>query len=521
MLTGRDLRRLATISCIPLAFFLLTGIAGLSFGHYWDDEVMFDKVRRALAAPPTLLPGYYDYPSVSFWQAIVPLVPEALTDRALRQRHPDTSALTRFTRTETYRLRARGVYLATTSLALVWIAGLSLAIGGSSGEALLAAALAASSWEISYQTRWVAPDGTMMMCAALTVYALAAAMSAAGRAQRTWMALATVATGFACGSKYSAWPLVIPLAIAAWRSSADEGRWPRVTRVVKYLCGAVGMYVLTTPGTVLQPSLFLHDAAAQVLHYATGHGVHTVTPGFQHLRLMIVYLSAVLFSPWRVLSVMLAIGVVAGAWTLWRRSVSVAIVILSFPVFYVLYFSMQRVMIVRNLLVLVPFLVVLAARGVALAIARIPSASLRRAAVAIVVSAIAADGGYVARSASTIRTRSTEKMLREFSDWAAMQPAGAIGASKRVREALAASHFPALETLENEHVAYIAVSSMDEPLPRVEANRVGTFPAQFGPRDVNLDYYPTWAGDERVLVVPVERARADGIIPAEPLKSGG
>jgi hypothetical protein len=33
----------------------------------------------------------------------------------------------------------------------------------------------------------------------------------------------------------------------------------------------------------------------------------------------------------------------------------------------------------------------------------------------------------------------------------------------------------------------------------------------FGPMEVNFDYYPTWQGDERIVVMPLARARALGL----------
>jgi len=44
-------------------------------------------------------------------------------------------------------------------------------------------------------------------------------------------------------------------------------------------------------------------------------------------------------------------------------------------------------------------------------------------------------------------------------------------------------------------------------------NRPGTFVAVFGPREVNLDYYTGWAGDERVISLSAAMARETGVLP--------
>ena len=48
----------------------------------------------------------------------------------------------------------------------MWLYRLVLTWRGSRIEALLAASLLALSWEVSYHTRWVAPDGLLMQFSA-------------------------------------------------------------------------------------------------------------------------------------------------------------------------------------------------------------------------------------------------------------------------------------------------------------------------------------------------------------------
>src|SRR5262249_2036884 len=85
--------------------------------------------------------------------------------------------------------------------------------------------------------------------------------------------------------------------------------------------------------------------------------------GAAHLRAALEYLSCAALSRYAgialALSGLAAIGALALLYTKrWR-----ALVYLSFPVFYLFYMTQQKVIIVRNLLVLIPFLSLLAARG--------------------------------------------------------------------------------------------------------------------------------------------------------------
>ena len=42
-------------------------------------------------------------------------------------------------------------------------------------------------------------------------------------------------------------------------------------------------------------------------------------------------------------------------------------------------------------------------------------------------------------------------------------------------------------------------------------NQPGLATRIFGPWEVNFNYYPRWAGEDRILVMPLEKARRIGI----------
>src|SRR6516164_10272620 len=69
-------------------------------------------------------------------------------------------------------------------------------------------------------------------------------------------------------------------------------------------------------------------------------------------------------STFQLISVLLMAFCFAGLWALIKESWRSALIVLLFPVVYLLYFSSQAAMIVRNYLVVAPFLFILMARGV-------------------------------------------------------------------------------------------------------------------------------------------------------------
>ena len=63
---------------LPLTWFLWTGARGIDYGEHWDEGFQVQLVQRSVAEE-TLLPGWYNYPSVTYWLALASLSPEALS----------------------------------------------------------------------------------------------------------------------------------------------------------------------------------------------------------------------------------------------------------------------------------------------------------------------------------------------------------------------------------------------------------------------------------------------------------
>ena len=71
----------------------------------------------------------------------------------------------------------------------------------------------------------------------------------------------------------------------------------------------------------------------------------------------------VCFSPYLPIALVIFVLAIIGIVSLIRQNWREGAVLLAFPLFYLLYFAMQRVMVVRNLLAVIPFLAIAAARG--------------------------------------------------------------------------------------------------------------------------------------------------------------
>ena len=184
--------------------------------------------------------------------------------------------------------------------------------------------------------------------------------------RRGWLALAAVAAGLGCGAKYPGGLLILPVLVAAYQSQSQDGKKPfQKSGLLLYaVLVFAAAYLVSTPGTLLDPIRFVKDISYEMGHYKAGTYDQTVAPGLTHLGLILTYFARVFFSHYQPIALVIFLFAILGTYDLARTSPGEALLYLCFPVVYVLYFSTQKVMAARNLLVVAPFLSLLAARGV-------------------------------------------------------------------------------------------------------------------------------------------------------------
>ena len=497
----------------PLVLLLLifngTGLAGLDFGHHWDEHDTAASLENSVRSG-LILPLRYVYPGVRFWIGVVVAAPE-YTRAMLSDMDPDQGAARAAVLAEglgkkSTHLRLRLAYLVLTSLAMVWLYLLVLIWRGSMVEALVAAAVLGTSWEIAYHARWMAPDAVMMQFGAMTI--LFSVLAVVRAQPRRWLLLAAAAAGLATGTKYPGGALLLmPLtaAVCCWdRRSAKALRLDLARIVVVF----GGVYLLTTPGTLFDPLRFIEDVRRAQAVYAEGHHVQYVTAGFfSHLVGILHYLVRDLLSPFLLGALALAAAAVVGAVDLWRRERRAAFVLAVFPVFYALYFSTQAMLIVRNLLVLAPFIALLSARGLACLARWLPRPELRIG-LAVSVSAIfAANMLWLVHAAATIRDRGTPRFVHLAFDYMERQPETTFFVSAKLRDQLDAVGAGDLPNASGDaDTADVALFYASEGAHTWRANH-RQVERWFGPCEVNFHRYPTWKGDDRILVMSMERAR--------------
>ena len=508
-------RLVYAIVLAPLLVFIATGVLGIDFGYHWDEQFQFNLVQQTLKSW-LLIPGWYQYPSVSYGLTLSGLLPHLLiaarvagSDWHLVMEHLQLVAAT-----PAYHLQVRVIFLLVSSLTIVWVFLQPLAAGRRWLEGLAAACLLGFSWEAAYHARWIAPDAVLMQFGALVVLLCTLILRQPER--RFWMVAAAAAAGLGTGTKYPGGLLLVPVLIATCQSHCAKRDLKRTAWIfLQVLLVFTAAYLVSTPGTLLDPIRFSKDILYEMGHYQTGKFDQSVAPGAAHLGLILTYLARVIFSPYQAIALFLFILILAGIYALIRQRQPDTAVVLVFPALYLAYFCMQSVMAARNLLVTFPFLAVLAARGIFFVYERLPQRIMRQAWAGLLAVLLLINAAWLFSAAGTIRFRSPQRFLDEFRIYAAQHPGTSYSVSPKIWQGLQTLPTPPpanvvpLDKSETDRVVFYTTEGMQRP-GDWPANQPGLAEQTFGSQEVNLDYYPLWAGDDHILVMSYQKARQLG-----------
>lgn len=491
---------------LPLSIFWLTGVAGLDYGYHWDEPKLLESVRVSVYEG-LYLPTFYHYPSMSHNLGVMAALPEILSNidrnhlnELVFHGHIAAFQLDHHSLT----LRTRLLFLTITSLTIVWVYGLMVSWRGSVWLALLSSCIVAFSWEAAYHARWIAPDSILMQFGALWLLGVVQAYRQPER--RQWLWSSVIVAGLATGTKYPAGLLLLPtLVLCYWQTHSR-------TTLIKAMFVFGLTYLITTPGTVLQPFKFWNQVEFEIWHYSFGHSKQTISAGLEHLLKAIEYVSTVQLSHFPMIAVTLAGLSVVGIVRLWRESHRLFVLIGLFPLSYLLFMSLQRAMLIRNLLILVPFLAVYAGLGVDWLRGISNSKWHRVFGMGGLIVMLSMNALWLIYTAQSITNRHTEAYINDLRIWTAQYPNVTYYATSRVLDVLD-DDVPANVTTElaeaDEVLVYLSEIQEVEPMP---ANIPRLFSWQFGSWEANVDYY-TWDGDDKILLISLETIQQHQLTP--------
>jgi hypothetical protein len=515
-----------------LAVFVLTGWKGRDFGRHWDEGFNLDKIIRPLTTG-VFLPSSYTYPGMVFDIGTIALLPETLpflirTTKELPPSYPSYNSryqeivpneklapLVAFATSKEFLLRLRVIFLVLTSLGGVWVFLAVRACKRSGWEGAFAAAALLTSWEIAYHARWGAPDALQMQFAALWLMLFAFALHSSSRTL-LWLRLAAAAAGLACGTKYQGGILLLPVFIRTFvvaRALFPARPVPAIAKELTFIVGIfTAVFLITTPGVILEPLPFWQSVRSVGSIYATGHGGYTVDSIAQHGYLLLVYLIAVLTSHWPILAGVLSICAALGVVAMGKKEPLTTALLLCAPFLFVCFVVCCRVMIVRNYLLLAPFLAFFAARGAFYLGKSLAGAVwLRRIMVTGFIVLFSINLIFLCFAARSIRKRAATRFGADIVAYLNKHPGAQYLLSPKVTQAVGGERMSLRNAADSEDVAQRYMLFAEETPVAVwmkwSCNRLGQYHLVSGPLEMNFDYYPTWEGESRVIELSMQRAR--------------
>jgi hypothetical protein len=500
--------------------FAVTGLRGVDFGDHWDEVDWHVEPVREMVSTGVLLPHRYVYPALSKWLGMVPVVPAALKTAAASRGDPRAihASMRTAVSAPNYKLSMRRVFIVASAFAIIWTYLAARAFGRPRWESVAAAAALGLSWEFAYHARWITNDCILTQFAALTLFLLG---TFARTRRPAWLYAAAVAVGLSTGAKFPGVLLLVPVLATSVAMRPARGLGVHTARLVAISAVAFGAYLLTTPGTLVEPFRFVEDLQLLSKTYQGTHYGYTVTGPLQHLRVALSFLAFAFFSPYSPLAIALFAAALVGAAVWWRRDRHAVAVLLGFPVAYLLFFcGKYTIAVVRNFLLLAPFFAILAARGLGVVAERLGP---RRALLGLapVLGAVAVvNGVWLVRAGESIRTADPKSEVRDAVAWIGGHARTRVRISNRVRtlareQGLA---LPANITAGPDADAVVFFPQAEGPTGgRWTTNDPWLTRAVFGPGEVDFNWYSTWGGRDRVVVMTDKKAKAAGVsLPAEP-----
>ncbi|GEM_PF-2331162 len=499
-----------------LCIAVLIGLLGVDFGHHWDEcAVLRYEINR-------WLPIEYGYPSMTYNISHLAIACH-LVVKAVGFRMEDASSwrerLHRYvsdTRNQDrMKLVARSTCLITSQLAIIAVF-LIVAGAWGRGEACLACLLLSFSNEFLYHSRWVVPDTLHALWSALT---MAVILHALRRGSFRALYGAAALAGATVATKYTGVFIVCPLLACGLMLSRD-GIPRALRRCALLLAVAGGAFLLLCPGVILEQQKFWRTLMPVYYTYTQGHGGYNVAPGLPNLGLSLLYLSTQCFSSIMVVNVAFFALAVWGAanWLAHRRRE--ALLMLVFLVFFVGFLSSHVIMIARNLMPVIPFLAIFAARGISSCRALLPPA-WRALFSCLVAAAITATLVIEAHDAVGIRrfARDYDYPVRSAREYLIEDRAHRYYVHPNIRaRLLEQGGFPA--NVVDDPAGADFVLAFAPYLPNDIENSPFVIKEWFGTREINLRYYSIWQqkvwGMERdkpnPIILSPEDARRYGLL---------
>lgn len=492
------------ILVIVFAISVFIGIASIDFGRHWDEPLQLDLLLSAFSKNSWLPSGFYNYPSLTFWLSLGSMLIVSPLSVIAKTGIGDANFYS-VTRSVFLILSLSGgffVYLSVRKFASEFIAAST-------------ALIYFTSYQFFYHSRWIAPDAALAAIFAVFIWVFC---NAASTGRRRWFLASVVVAGIAASTKWQGAILIIPSFFLVVRLGVEDLR-TRLRMVFAGLAIFAGVIVVITPGLLLETGEAIHDIRFELKHYATTHGtIYGVAPNdvsshYQYVVNMLRYLALDLTSRYWYISLAIFSFSLIGVYCLSRKDKLISFGIAMPAVLLFLLFANQSVFIVRNFLIFLPIILFFA--GVA--IGAIKNVFARQATVVclVVFSLIGLFGNF--SDARDVGPNWQEVAFRKLNSEIDNHPNREYFLSPGVQ--LLVSEFddhgyPNLVecSARTQNIVMLAseLSRFNGALRELPALQDGTYKT-LGQNEVDFDFYPSWAGNDRILIMNENDQKRFGI----------
>ncbi|MCX6357361.1 MAG: glycosyltransferase family 39 protein [Candidatus Aureabacteria bacterium] len=476
------------IAALGFCLSVLIGIIGIDFGHHWDECVILRyEINR-------WLPQEYGYPSMTYNISHFAIASH-LAAKAVRFRIEDASTwrerLRRYTDDERnqnrMKLISRSVCLVISQLTIVAV---FLIVAGAFGgwEACLACLFLSFSNEFLYHSRWSVPDTLMAFWSTATVACILLSLR---RNSMKLLYAAAVLTGLAIATKYTTIFLLCPLC-ACCLMLPHNTRGQGLRRCLLLIIAATAAFFLVCPGIIIENEKFWRTLSPVVCDYTSGLGGYTVEPWLPHLARMLVYITTQHFSDVMAINLALSVFCLWGlvSWMCVRKK-EMALTFI-YLIFFTGFIASYKIMLVRNLMVLFPFLAIFTARGIVSVGSLLPRRP-KRLLYACILSALAVTAAIEMKDAIEIHRHAHDYdyPLARALEYITKDAGHRYYIHENIRDALARrGKLPPNATANAGEADFIL--AFPPVFPHDIENSPFVFKEWFGTREMNYRYYSTW-----------------------------
>lgn len=475
-----------TTPVVLYSILILNGVLGVDFGIHFDEGYFISQAADAINTG-VLLPAKYAYPSFCYFVTL-----SAAEIYKVIFNIENASVLNK---DHDFKIYLRIIFLMISSLTVFWVYWLTLKVSKNYLTALIAGLIILSSFEFGYHSRWAVTDTVAVQFAILSSLILFLGLD-----RNKTIILSSLIAGVAMGTKYTAG--IISINILFFILIESGLRKADLMKTFKELLLFIIIFftglIITTPGVILDNEKFMQDIFVQKNMYSSeGHIGHTVQAGLNHFFKIYEYIIFELFSKNSIVSLSIFLFSIVGfIWVLVKKKWLLSGLLVTMFI-YIYYLSIFKVMIVRNILYVLPFFAVFVSLGFYCLLTVIQNRKIKYLFTTLILITLSYSCLNIFSASLTIRNKSKINSPKELYNYLKQNSDKHFVFSKKVLPLVG----PDFKNTRPSQDSYLVFYLKEIPFYNYTANIRNQFINVIGMEDININYYPTWSGDDRILIM--------------------